>query len=36
MLFTGSQNFTDEGNRVNNELLMEIRDNSTLNKYART
>ena len=35
VLWTGSQNFTDEGNRVNNELLMQIRDNSTLDKYVR-
>ena len=35
VLWTGSQNFTDEGNRVNNELLMKIRDNSTLNKYVQ-
>ena len=35
MLWTGSQNFTDEGNRVNNELLMKIRDDSTLDQYVR-
>ena len=35
VLWTGSQNFTDEGNRVNNELLMKIRDNSTLDQYVR-
>ena len=35
VLWTGSQNFTDEGNRVNNELLMQIRDDSTLDKYVR-
>ena len=35
VLWTGSQNFTDEGNRVNNELLMKIRDNSTLDRYVR-
>ena len=34
-MWTGSQNFTDEGNRVNNELLMQIRDNSTLDRYVR-
>ena len=34
ILFTGSQNFTDEGNRVNNELLMQIRDDATLDKYV--
>jgi hypothetical protein len=35
VLWTGSQNFTDEGNRVNNELLMKIADDSTLNQYVR-
>ena len=34
VLFTGSQNFTDEGNRVNNELLMKINDDSTLDRYV--
>jgi hypothetical protein len=35
VLFTGSQNFTDEGLRVNNEVLLRIRDDSTLDKYVR-
>ena len=35
VLWTGSQNFTDEGNRVNNELLMKVQDNSTLDQYVR-
>ena len=35
VLWTGSQNFTDEGNRVNNELLMKISDNSTLDRFVR-
>ncbi len=34
-MWTGSQNFTDEGNRVNNELLMQIRDNASLDRYVR-
>jgi phosphatidylserine/phosphatidylglycerophosphate/cardiolipin synthase-like enzyme len=34
VLWTGSQNFTDEGNRVNNELLMKIDDDSTLDLYV--
>ncbi len=35
LIWTGSQNFTDEGNRVNNELILRINDNSTLDKYVR-
>ena len=34
VLWTGSQNFTDEGNGVNNELLVRINDGPTLDQYV--
>ncbi len=35
VLWTGSQNFTDEGNRVNNELLVKIADNKTTDAFNK-
>ena len=35
IVYTGSQNYTEEGNRVNDELIVRIRDNSTYTRYVK-
>ena len=35
VVYTGSQNYTEEGNRVNDELIVRIRDNSTYTRYVK-
>lgn len=35
VLWTGSQNFTNEGNRVNNELILSIRSDYQVDRYNR-
>ena len=35
VVYTGSQNYTEEGNRVNDEMVLRIWDRSTYNTYVR-
>ena len=35
VVYTGSQNYTEEGNRVNDEMVLRIWDRSTYNAYVR-
>ena len=35
VVYTGSQNYTNPGTRLNDELVLRIRDGATLNAYDR-